>query len=112
MLFHDSRCTQHAAANCVLTCPVCHAALRRADATLRCAHNHSFDVARHAYVNLLLKQRAGDTKPMLAARRQFLAAGHYQPLSDVINTTLVVQLHDRHEETRLLDAILVFQRNG
>ena len=104
MLLHDSCCTQHAAAPCLLTCAVCHAGLRRSGATLRCTHNHSFDVGRDGYVNLLLKQRGGDTKPMLAARRQFLAAGHYQPLSDAINTMLAAQLHDRHGETRLLDA--------
>lgn len=104
MLFHDSCCTPHAAANCLLTCPVCYAMLHHAQTTLRCAHNHSFDVARAGYVNLLGKQRTGDTKPMLAARRQFLAAGHYQPLSDAINTTLAAQLRHRHEETCLLDA--------
>ncbi len=41
---------------------------------------------------------------MLLARRQFLAAGHYQPLSGAINTLIAEQLHERHEETRILDA--------
>ncbi len=103
MSFHDSCCTQHAVADCLLRCPVCHATLHHVQTTLRCAHNHSFDVGRDGYVNLLGKQCAGDTKPMLAARRQFLAAGHYQPLFDAINTTLAAQLHNRHEEARLLD---------
>ena len=57
---------------------------------LRCAGGHSYDIAREGYVNLLLAHHKasalpGDTKAMVQARRAFLDAGHYQPLSDAIN---------------------------
>ncbi len=104
MSFRDSCCPQDAALHqCVLTCPVCHERLHCASTTLHCAHNYSFDVARDGYVNLLLRQRASDTIPMLLARRQFLAAGYYQPLSDALNTLIADQLCNQHGEKRILD---------
>jgi 23S rRNA (guanine745-N1)-methyltransferase len=56
------------------------------DAALRCEAGHSFDLAREGYVNLLRPGRAapaelGDSREMLAVRREFLAAGHYEPLT-------------------------------
>lgn len=48
--------------------------------TLGCARGHRFDISRQGYVNLLTGRSAhpGDTAAMVAARSQFLAAGHYQ----------------------------------
>ena len=42
-----------------LRCPHCAAGHGRADRTLRCAHGHSFDIAREGYVNLLRGHGAG-----------------------------------------------------
>ncbi|MBM0275556.1 putative RNA methyltransferase [Micromonospora tarensis] len=71
-----------------LRCPICGEPLRQATDTraLRCARRHSFDIARQGYVNLLTGRapHAGDSAEMVAARADFLAAGHY----DVISTTL------------------------
>ncbi|WBB77539.1 23S rRNA methyltransferase [Micromonospora sp. WMMD882] len=73
-----------------LRCPVCAGSLAPAVAgaarTLRCPRGHSFDVARHGYVNLLAGRspHTGDSAAMVAARADFLAAGHY----DVISTAL------------------------
>lgn len=66
-------------------CPVCQEALLLEARSFRCAHGHSYDIAKEGYVNLLLaNQKAskdpGDDKEMLLARRQFLEAGHYDPL--------------------------------
>jgi Methylase involved in ubiquinone/menaquinone biosynthesis len=66
-------------------CPLCAQALRPDGGSLRCASKHAFDVAREGYVNLLPSHhrrsaRAGDSAEMVAARRAFLAAGHYAPL--------------------------------
>lgn len=66
-------------------CPVCRAPLQREDRAWRCAQNHSFDIARQGYVNLLLVQQKhspepGDSAESLRARRDFLDAGHYAPL--------------------------------
>ncbi|MFG3703725.1 putative RNA methyltransferase [Micromonospora sp. NPDC047670] len=70
-----------------LRCPVCGQPLAEATAgtarALRCPRRHSFDVARQGYVNLLAGRapHAGDTAEMVAARADFLAAGHYDLIS-------------------------------
>ncbi|WFE98066.1 putative RNA methyltransferase [Micromonospora sp. WMMD987] len=68
-----------------LRCPVCAGPLAAAtDArALRCPRRHSFDLARQGYVNLLTGRapHAGDTPAMVAARADFLAAGHYDVIS-------------------------------
>ncbi|MDT0531917.1 23S rRNA methyltransferase [Micromonospora sp. DSM 115977] len=73
-----------------LRCPVCAEPLTEVATggahALRCPRRHSFDVARQGYVNLLAGRapHAGDTAEMVAARADFLAAGHY----DLISTAL------------------------
>ncbi len=69
----------------ILRCPHFDGQLLLHDRALVCPHGHSFDLAREGYVNLLRSKQTGDTKQMLRARREFLAAGHYQPLSDLVN---------------------------
>ncbi|MEI8653259.1 methyltransferase domain-containing protein [Pseudoalteromonas sp. Hal273] len=74
-------------------CPLCNLALLKADSTLRCANNHSFDFAKEGYVNLLPVQQKnskqpGDSLEMVQARRAFLERGYYrflqQNLSDLV----------------------------
>ncbi|MDG4802995.1 putative RNA methyltransferase [Micromonospora sp. WMMD980] len=73
-----------------LRCPVCDEPLAEATAgttrALRCARGHSFDTARQGYVNLLAGRapHAGDSAEMVAARANFLAAGHYDRLADAL----------------------------
>ncbi|MGK5518599.1 putative RNA methyltransferase [Micromonospora sp. URMC 107] len=73
-----------------LRCPVCAQPLAEVAAgaarALRCPRRHSFDVARQGYVNLLAGRapHVGDTAEMVAARADFLSAGHY----DLISTAL------------------------
>ena len=58
-----------------------------ADRALRCAVGHSFDVARQGYVSLLpagAQTGTGDSAEMVAAREEFLAAGHFAPLAEVL----------------------------
>ncbi|MEH0841764.1 23S rRNA methyltransferase [Micromonospora sp. CPCC 205711] len=68
-----------------LRCPVCAEPLAEATDTraLRCPRRHSFDIARQGYVNLLTGSapHVGDTAAMVTARADFLAAGHYDPIS-------------------------------
>lgn len=68
----------------VLRCPVCDGTVDL-DGSVRCGNGHSFDVARQGYVNLLTRAAAGtaDTAAMVAARAEFLAAGHYD---EIVNT--------------------------
>ena len=60
-----------------LTCPICGQLMTQEEKRVVCQQNHSFDRARQGYINLLPVQQKhslnpGDTKEMLAARRQFL----------------------------------------
>ena len=87
----------------VFICPLCQSPLTIADKTWQCdgshiANNpkqtqHSFDVARQGYVNLLPVQQKkskapGDSEASIAARQRFLHAGHYQPLQQLLCQTL------------------------
>jgi 23S rRNA (guanine745-N1)-methyltransferase len=67
-----------------LACPYCGDGLARAGGSLRCAAGHTFDIARQGYVSLLpagATGGAGDSAAMVAARAEFLAAGHFAPLA-------------------------------
>lgn len=71
-------------------CPLCQQPLQLQQNQYRCSASHSFDIAREGYVNLLPVQHKGskdpgDNKAMMLARRQFLQAGWYKPLSDRLN---------------------------
>jgi 23S rRNA (guanine745-N1)-methyltransferase len=72
-----------------LACPLDGESLQREGNTWRCGQGHSFDVARHGYVNLLPVQNKrsrdpGDSKAMMIARQTFLAGGFYQPIADAV----------------------------
>ena len=75
-----------------LLCPVCGEQLNKEDRRLVCAQNHSFDVARQGYVNLLAVQQKhslnpGDTREQVLSRREFLEAGYYAPIADTLIET-------------------------
>lgn len=87
-----------------LLCPVCGMQLERQERCWRCEKNHSFDIARQGYVNLLTVDRKharhpGDTKEMVAARKAFLDGGFYTPIVEKLRE-LVTPLAPRS----LLDA--------
>lgn len=74
-------------------CPNCDQALilqpETQPQTYRCNNQHSFDLAREGYLNLLLAQNKrsrnpGDSDEMIRSRQRFLNAGYYQPLADAI----------------------------
>ena len=71
-----------------IACPVCGEALADQGASARCAAGHSFDFARSGYLNLTIggdgPGRVGDDAAMVAARAEFLAAGHYEPLAAAV----------------------------
>ena len=73
-----------------LICPICAQRLGKQEKRLVCAHGHSFDMARQGYVNLLTVQQKhslspGDTREQVLARRSFLEAGFYLPISQALN---------------------------
>lgn len=74
-----------------LACPVrnCGLALQRAGQQLRCANNHSFDLARSGYANLLQPQdrkakQPGDSAQAVAARRRLHDRGLTEPLLNAL----------------------------
>ena len=72
----------------MLICPNCGKALNPDGNTYRCAAGHSFDVASSGYCNLLCGTKpgefTGDSREMVAARRQFLDTGAYEKLRDAV----------------------------
>lgn len=76
----------------VLLCPICKMPLQRKEKTYTCPKGHCFDVARQGYINLLPVQQKhslnpGDTRQQVLARREFLSAGYYSPIIDIIINT-------------------------
>ena len=72
-----------------ILCPVCGQNLEKQERVWKCAGNHSFDIARQGYVNLLTVDRKharhpGDTKEQVAARKAFLDAGYYNPIAETL----------------------------
>ncbi|GAA4695024.1 putative RNA methyltransferase [Phytohabitans rumicis] len=70
-----------------LRCPLCREPLAAAAQALRCPRGHSFDLAKQGYVNLSPGRapHSGDTPEMVAARAEFLAAGHYDFISSALD---------------------------
>lgn len=84
-------------------CPICQKKLSRSPAVWCCENGHCFDVARQGYVNLLpVTQKhslhPGDTRQMVAARREFLSGGFYAPIAQTLCTLLA-----EHQPQRILD---------
>jgi 23S rRNA (guanine745-N1)-methyltransferase len=78
----------------VFACPHCALTLADDATGARCATGHTFDRAREGYLNLLIGGRLGsqdprgDSSDALAARRRFLAAGHYRPVAALLAEVL------------------------
>ena len=74
-----------------LICPLCGQSLHQQSGSLVCPDNHTYDIARQGYVNLLPVQQKhslvpGDTPEMLLSRRNFLNSGYYSPIcADIVN---------------------------
>ena len=72
-----------------LLCPICGEELNLTGKQYVCSRNHSFDVARQGYVNLLTVQQKhslnpGDTREQVLSRREFLEAGFYAPIAETL----------------------------
>lgn len=73
-------------------CPICGKELNKTDRAYVCAGNHSFDIARQGYVNLLTVQQKhslnpGDTREQVLSRRAFLEEGYYAPIAQALIDT-------------------------
>ncbi len=75
----------------LLKCPVCASSMQEARNSVRCtgARAHCYDRAKSGYLNLTSpKDGEGDLKEAVRARKAFLEAGYYEPLSNAINGLL------------------------
>lgn len=68
-------------------CPICKSKLNIEGKTYICENNHSFDIAKQGYVNLLPVNKKhsdnpGDSKEMVLSRREFLEGGYYDCFTD------------------------------
>ena len=77
--------------NVLYVCPVCGGSLQllQSGKTYTCQNQHSFDLAKEGYLNLLPVQykhskEPGDSKQMMTARREFLEAGFYEPMAKTV----------------------------
>lgn len=69
----------------MIICPNCNNRLIENNKTYKCVNNHSFDIAKEGYINLLLnKPKAGDNLNMIKSRKNFLAKGYFDPLLNKI----------------------------
>ncbi len=73
-----------------LACPKCKNKLIKDHHSYKCCNNHTYDIAKTKYVNLLLNpdkatNYPGDSKDSLIARKAFLDQGYYDVISDTIN---------------------------
>lgn len=79
--------TMLSASRALLACPLCRGGFLPGAAEgggLACDAGHSFDAAKQGYINLLTGKGTvfeSDSADMVAARHDFLSAGHYRPLA-------------------------------
>lgn len=65
-----------------MICPKCNKPLTLINKTYKCLNNHSYDVSKEGYCNLLLsKTNSGDNKDLVNARINFLSKDFYQNLA-------------------------------
>lgn len=82
------------------TCPICKSILERSENSYICKNNHSFDIAKEGYINLLpinkkKSKLPGDNREMMLARREFLNSGGYYPLVVKLVSVLTPLIKDK-----------------
>ena len=85
-----------------MLCPNCKEKLEKNGNTYKCLNNHSFDISKQGYVNLLLNSKnSGDNKEMITARHEFLKKGYFDNLlnsiASIINTLNIKKIWMTYE---------------
>ena len=69
-----------------MICPKCKLLLEKNNNCFKCQNNHSYDISKEGYVNLLLnKTNSGDNKDLVNARIKFLNKHYYDFLANSLN---------------------------
>lgn len=74
----------------MIICPVCKKVLEKREKNYICESNHSFDLGKQGYINLLLSNQKnsknpGDDKGMVKSRKNFLEKDYYKIISNIVN---------------------------
>ena len=75
----------------IYKCPVCGSFLQDDGISYRCDKNHTFDISKDGYVNLLLadqksSKEPGDSREAVVSRRAFLDSDYFlKQIDQVIN---------------------------
>lgn len=75
-------------------CPKCKEKLIKNGKSYSCKNNHTYDISKSGYVNLLLdnqkhSKNPGDDKDMVISRKNFLEKGYYQGISEKVNEIIL-----------------------
>jgi len=93
-----------------IICPYCqNLLLATNNKNYVCELNHSFDVSKEGYINLLpvnqkKSKSPGDNEMMISARRNFLELGFYDPLIERIKTIIKEEFTFKNNHFVALDA--------
>jgi Methylase involved in ubiquinone/menaquinone biosynthesis len=73
-----------------LACPKCQLPLNIVGNSYKCQSNHTYDISKSKYINLLLNpdkntNNPGDNKDSLTCRKNFLNNGYYNIISETLN---------------------------
>lgn len=86
----------------LLQCPVCNQNFERHTTQLVCKNKHTFDIARHNYINLLHKAvKSQYTKSLFQARSHLIENGFFQSLESVIVRLLMAESESKTSLTIL-----------
>ncbi|MEX2487180.1 MAG: methyltransferase domain-containing protein, partial [Nitriliruptoraceae bacterium] len=96
-----------------LACPRCAEPLQHVEARVACASAHSFDIARHGYLPLLVAGHAtsGDDGAMVAARERLVASGVYAPVVEAV-TREVLEAFDAGDAPPTADGPVLVDAGG
>ena len=88
-------------------CPICKSKLNIDGKSYCCENNHSFDIAKQGYVNLLPVNKKhsdnpGDSKEMVLSRRAFLESGFYDCFTDKL-CEIINSLFNDKEKIKIAD---------
>ena len=85
-----------------MICPKCKKELFIENNTYKCQNNHSYDISKEGYVNLLLSRTdAGDSKDLVNGRINFLNKGYYEPLQSFLGE--IIDKFAQNRAIKLLD---------
>lgn len=89
--------------NRLFVCPVCMENLKLSEnkRSFKCIKNHSYDIAKQGYVNILISNMKnsaapGDSREMVISRADFLNKGFYEKISDKINEIILKYTKEQH----------------